>query len=115
MSNTLKRADIISKLNESSNSFFSMTYIKADGSVRNATGRLHVSNPKHTLVPGTGAYIGESATDALKNHNNLKYFDCNVDGNPRHGQEFGKGDYRTAKIDRITRIKINGVEYEVID
>lgn len=115
MNNTLKRNEIISKLNENSNSFFSMTYVKADGSLRNATGRLHVQNPKHTLVPGTGLYIGESAEDVLKNHNNIKYFDCTVDGRPRNGQEFGKGDYRTAKIDRIKKIKISGITYEIVD
>jgi hypothetical protein len=115
MNNTIKRNEIYAKINEVPNGFFGMTYIKADGSVREATGRLHVKNPKHTLVPGTGAYLGESAQEALENHNNIKYFDCGVDGNPRHGQEFGKGDYRTAKIDRITRIRIKGVEYEVID
>lgn len=103
------------KLNESPNGFFSMVYIKADGSIRKATGRLHVSNPKHTLVPGTGKYIGESAQDAYIKHNNLKYFDCTVDGNPRNGQTFGKGDFRTAKIERIKEMTINKVNYIIVD
>ncbi len=111
----LKRTKIYNTINSNRNGFFWMKYIKADGTIREATGRLHVSNPKHTLVPGTGEFLGQSASDALKLHNNIKYFDCTVDGNPRNGQEFGKGDYRTAKIDRIIELKCNGIHYQIID
>lgn len=111
----LKRADIYNTINKNANSFFWIKYIKADGTIREATGRLHVQQPKHTLVPGTGEFIGESASEALKFHNNIKYFDCTVDGKPRNGQEFGKGDYRTAKIDRILEIKTGGIHYQIID
>lgn len=112
---TMVRSMIVEKLNENPNQIFSMVYVKKNGEVRKATGRLHVSNPKHTLVPGTGLYIGQSAADALKIHNNLKYFDCGVDGNPRVGQIPGKGDFRIAKIVSIKEITINGVHYDVID
>jgi hypothetical protein len=112
---TIKRSEIATTLENNANSFFSMVYTKADGTKREATGRLHVANPKHTLVPGTGKFLGMSAETALKKHNNIKYFDCNIDGNPRKGQTFGKGDFRTAKIANIEQIKINGITYKVID
>ena len=113
--NTIKRSEIANKLETTNNKIFSMTYTKADGSIRSATGRLHVSKPKHTLVPGTGKFIGMSAETALAVHNNIKYFDCNIDGNPRKGQTPGKGDFRTAKIANIQTIRIDGVDYKVVD
>ena len=111
---TIVRSMIVKKLNENPNQIFAMVYVKKNGELRKATCRLHVSNPKHTLVPGTGLYAGESAADALKIHNNLKYFDLGVDGKPRAGQTEGKGDFRTAKIDSIKELTINGVHYDVI-
>lgn len=111
----IKRTQLLSFLDNHKNAIFSMIYRKTSGEIRHATGRLHVSNPKHTLVPGTGQYLGQSADEAYKKHFNLKYFDCGVDGNPRHGQTFGKGDYRTAKIDNIQQITIAGDSYELIN
>ena len=112
---TIKRSEIVNRIESTPNNFFSMTYVKADGSLRSATGRLHVAKPKHTLVPGTGKFIGMSAETALAVHNNIKYFDCNIDGNPRKGQTPGKGDFRTAKIENIQTVRIDGVDYKVID
>ena len=105
----LQRKFIMEKLNENPNGFFSMVYVKADGSIRHAVGRLHVSNPSHALKPGTGKFIGESAEDAYKNHNNLKYFDCNFES------DSGRGAYRTAKIDRIQEMTIDKVHYTIVD
>lgn len=85
------------------NKIFSMIYYKANGEVRTARCRLHVENPKYCQKPGTGKYIGESAAEALKNHNNIKYYDLD------------KLCYRTAKIDRIISIRACGKRYFVED
>lgn len=111
----LKRSELMTMLYANKHSIFSMLYKKSSGEMRKATGRLHVANPKHTLVPGTGEFLGQSSKEAYKKHFNLKYFDCNIDGNPRHGQTFGKGDYRTAKIENIQEVTIAGTTYQLID
>lgn len=111
----LKRSDLMNKLNANKHSIFSMIYRKASGEIRHATGRLHVSNPKHTLTPGTGKFKGQTAKMAYEKHFNVKYFDCNINGNPRVGQTFGKGDFRTAKIQNIEQITIAGETYQLID
>ena len=113
--NKLKREMLVSLLEENSNQIFSMIYIKANGEKRKAVCRLHVSNPKHTTKPGTGKYKGISSEEALKRHNNLKYFDLNAEGTPSIGQTPGKGNYRTAKIDRIIEVTIKGIQYILID
>ena len=113
--NKIHRADVYNKLNENRNQIFSMLYQKANGEMRKATCRLHVSNPKHCQAPGAGQFIGESAREALEIHNNIKYFDLGVEGVPTASQTPGKGGYRTAKIDRIHEITVSGVTYEVID
>ena len=115
MMNTIKRCDVVKTLKNNGNQFFGLVYVKADGTYREATGRLSVVNPKHTLVPGTGKYPGMTGKEAIDKYDNLKYFDCTVDGNPRKGQTRGKGDYRIAKISSIKSIKIKGISYEVID
>lgn len=111
----LKRTDLMSKLIANKHAIFSMIYKKASGETRHATCRLHVSNPQHTLVPGTGKFKGQTAETAYEKHFNIKYFDCGVDGNPRVGQTFGKGDFRTAKIQNIEQITIAGEIYQLID
>lgn len=112
---TMKRSEIYNTLNANPYKFFGMTYIKANGEVRKATGLLRVKTPKHTQAPGTGQRIGQSAKEALEDHNNIKYFDVTVDGNPGEGQTPGKGGYRTAKIDRITELRINGEQYTIVN
>lgn len=107
--NTIRRNEIVNKINEVPNLIFAMTYIKADGTLRKATCRLHVSNPTHCQKPGEGLYAGESFKHALEVNNNIKYFDLGVEG------DGGKGGFRTAKIDRIQTVTINGQQYDVID
>ena len=103
---TIKRSEVYSVLQKNANLIFGMEYIKADGSLRKATCRLHVNDPKYANKPNGNGLTAESA---YQEYNNIKYFDCNVEGNG------GKGGYRTAKIDRIQKLKIKGVEYKVID
>lgn len=109
MTKTINRNSVAELIYSAENKFFGMTYIKADGSLRNAVCRLHVSNPTHCQKPGEGKYKGQSAEEALKKNNNIKYFDVTVEN------ETGKGAFRTAKIDRIQTVTVNGEKYEVID
>ena len=44
--------------------FFSMVYIKKDGSRREATAQLHVSNPRNEAITPNGT--GETAHEALQ-------------------------------------------------
>ena len=106
---TIKRTEIVPRLNLTPNQIFGMTYIKADGTLRKATCRLHVQNPSHCQAPGEGSREGESAFHALRVNNNIKYFDLTVDG------DGGKGGYRTAKLERIETVSIGGHYYKVID
>lgn len=106
---TIKRTEIVPRLNLTPNQIFGMTYKKADGTLRKATCRLHVQNPSHCQAPGEGIREGESAFHALRVNNNIKYFDLTVDG------DGGKGGYRTAKIERIETVSIGGHYYKVID
>ena len=106
---TINRNEILNTINQAPNQIFAMTYIKADGTLRKATCRLHVQNPTHCQKPGEGLYQGETFEHALKVNNNIKYFDLGVDGNG------GKGGFRTAKIDRIQTVTVCGVQYTVID
>ena len=76
--NTIKRNEIVNTINTNPNRIFGMTYIKADGTLRTASCKLHVSNPTHCQKPGTGLYQGESFKHALEVNNNIKYFDMNV-------------------------------------
>lgn len=103
---TIKRNEIYSKLVNNGNLIFSIEYIKADGSLRKANCRLGVDNPKFAPKPNGNGMDGKTAYAI---YNNIKYFDLGVEGNG------GKGGYRTAKIDRIQKIKLGGVEYTVID
>ena len=106
---TIKRTEIVPRLNLTPNQIFGMTYIKADGTLRKATCRLHVQNPSHCQAPGEGIREGESAFHALRVNNNIKYFDLTVQN------ETGKGGYRTAKLERIETVSIGGHYYKVID
>lgn len=106
---TIRRNEIVPRLNLMPNQIFGMTYIKADGTLRKATCRLHVQNPSHCQAPGEGIREGESAFHALRVNNNIKYFDLTVDG------DGGKGGYRTAKLERIETVSIGGHYYKVID
>lgn len=106
---TIHRNEIVPRLNLTPNQIFGMTYIKADGTLRKATCRLHVQNPSHCQAPGEGIREGESAFHALRVNNNIKYFDLTVDG------DGGKGGYRTAKLERIETVSIGGHYYKVID
>lgn len=106
---TIRRNEIIPRLNLTPNQIFGMTYIKADGTLRKATCRLHVQNPSHCQAPGEGIREGESAFHALRVNNNIKYFDLTVEGSG------GKGGYRTAKLERIETVSIGGHYYKVID
>ena len=106
---TIKRTEIVPRLNLNPNQIFGMTYIKADGTLRKATCRLHVQNPSHCQAPGEGIREGESAFHALRVNNNIKYFDLTVDG------DGGKGGYRTAKLERIETVSIGGHYYKVVD
>lgn len=106
---TIKRTEIVPLLNLTPNQIFGMTYIKADGTLRKATCRLHVQNPSHCQAPGEGSREGESAFHALRVNGNIKYFDLTVDG------DGGKGGYRTAKLERIETVSIGGHYYKVVD
>lgn len=106
---TIKRDQILDTINRNPNHIFAMTYIKADGSLREATCRLHVQNPQHTLKPGTGLYAGESFEHAYNVNGNIKYFDMGVEG------DGGKGGFRTAKIARIQTVTVDGHTYHVVD
>ena len=106
---TIRRNEIVPLLNRNSHLIFGMTYLKADGTYRKATCRLHVQNPSHCQAPGEGTREGESAFHALRVNGNIKYFDMTVDG------DGGKGGYRTAKIERIETVSIGGHYYKVID
>lgn len=106
---TIKGSQVVDLLNTRPTSIFGMVYRKQDGTLRTASGRLHVTNPSHGTKPGQGIRIGQSAEEALE-QGNLKYYDMgkkNPDGT--------QGAYRTAKISRIERLTFGGLVYRVED
>ena len=107
---TIRRNEIIPLINQNPNYIFAMTYLKKDGSLREARCRLHVTHPKHSTAPGEGIREGESFRHALEVNNNIKYFDLTVEGKDGNG----KGDYRTANLDRIETVTVNGKTYKVV-
>lgn len=110
MSNIIKRSEILSLINTRPTAIFGLEYLKADGTVRRASCRLHVSNPGHGTKPGQGLYRGESAKEALENHGNLKYYDMG-----KKSPDGSQGAYRTAKLSRIQRLVFDSVSYIVVD
>lgn len=65
-----------------------------------------IYNPKNAKKPNGK---GQSAKEAEKLHNNLKYYACaDWDGN-------GRGIYRSCGYDRIYRLTTKGVTYDVCD
>ena len=68
-----------------------------------------VENPANATKPGTGKFIGQSAEDAEKLHNNLKYY------NPTGEDAKGRGIYRTCGYDRIYQFTTRGVTFNVMD
>jgi hypothetical protein len=84
--------------------FFSMRYVKKDGSFREATAQLHVSNPRDTKLTPNGT--GESAVEALEN-GRIKYYEA-------HHETQTNGAYRQCRIDRLIDLKVKGVNYIVI-
>jgi hypothetical protein len=68
-----------------------------------------VDNPKNALKPGTGKFIGQSAEEAEKKNNVLKYF------NPHGVDSKGRGVYRSCGYERIYALKTKGIEFEIID
>jgi hypothetical protein len=84
--------------------FFHLSYIKADGSEREANAQLHVSNPRNTELTPKGT--GENWKDAMKD-GRIKYYE------PHHPGDM-QGVYRQCRISRLVSMKIRGVTYKVI-
>lgn len=84
--------------------FFSMVYYKKDGSRREATAQLHVSNPRNEAIKPNG--LGETAKEALAS-GRIKYYEAHHPGDKN-------GVYRQCRIDRLDSMKVRGVTYKVI-
>jgi len=84
--------------------FFHLSYIKADGTEREANAQLHVSNPRNEAITPNGT--GESAKEAM-NGGRIKYYEAHHPGDMN-------GVYRQCRIDRLVSMKIRGVTYKVI-
>ena len=84
--------------------FISLRYVKKDGTVRDAVGQLHVSNPRNEAATPKGT--GESASHALGKGRG-KYYET-------HHKEEKTGVYRQCAVERLIHIKVRGVTYNVI-
>jgi hypothetical protein len=78
-------------------------WVKSDGSIRRGSVCFGVKHPSNTTEPGKGIRSGVSFNDAIENNGVLKFFDVNAEN--RNGS---KGDYRSAKLDRILKINYDG-------
>lgn len=85
--------------------FFHMTYIKKDGTKREANCQLHVSNPRNEAITPNG--LGETAREALAS-GRIKYYEAH------HAGLEGQGVYRQCRIDRLVSMKVKGVTYRII-
>ena len=89
--------------------FFGISFLKADGSLRNSSIQFGVFNPQSSLPPGTGKYIGENFFEALA-EGRIKFYDPN-----KINEKGGRGAYRQCRIDRLISLTVDGIKYEVID
>lgn len=85
---------VIKFIHDTNGRFFSVSFIKKDGSARNMTARLGVRKG----IKGTGTY---SHTGDI-HRNNMTVWDT------------AKRNFRTVPLDRIIWIKIDGQEYSVV-
>jgi DNA-directed RNA polymerase subunit RPC12/RpoP len=67
-----------------------------------------VSNPANVTAPGQGWFDGISADEAESRYNLFKHYDRNA-----RNDDGSRGGYRQADYDRIKKLKIRGVKYEV--
>ena len=93
MSNVINRTEALTLINQAKakSQFYAATYIKKDGSEREA--QCHPNTQKH-LKGGTATYNAS-------NSSNIGYYDI------------GKKSYRCFNIERVTRLKVGGKEYTV--
>jgi hypothetical protein len=84
-------------------------WVKADGSIRRGSCTFGVQNPTHVTKPGQGVRKGVTFTEALEK-GTLKFFDVNADNG-----DGTKGGYRSAKLNRITKITYNGETHLIED
>jgi hypothetical protein len=85
-----------------------ITWVKADGSIRTGSCMFGVKKPSHVTVPGKGVRKGVDFKEALEK-GTLKFFDATADND-----DGTKGGYRSAKLNRITKIVYDG-ETHIID
>ena len=78
-------------------------WVKSDGSIRRGSVCFGVKHPSNTTEPGKGIRSGVSFNDAIENNGVLKFFDVNAEN-----RNDSKGDYRSAKLDRILKINYAG-------
>lgn len=109
----LKRTNIrgiIEELhNNFSGKFFGISFLKADGSLRNSSIQFGVFNPQSSLPPGTGKYVGENFFEALA-EGRIKFYDPN-----KINEKGGRGAYRQCRIDRLISLTIDGIRFEIED
>lgn len=99
----MKSSEIVSFVRNIPNGrMIGITWVKVDGSLRTASATFGVKNPSGTVAPGQGVRSGVGFAEAASK-GVLKFFDTNAIN--RNGT---KGDYRSAKIDRIVKISYNG-------
>lgn len=79
-----------------------ITWVKADGSLRKGSVCFGVKHPTNATPPGGGVRSGLSFDDAVS-QGVLKFFDVNAVN--KNGT---KGDYRSAKLNRILKITYGG-------
>ena len=106
----ITEAQVVDIINALDGRYFSLEYVKADGSKSGKRlAQLHVKNPRTGITtPGQGQYKGVSAKDALAK-GVIKYYDVNkleTDGE--------RAAYRSCRIERLISIAVNGKEYSVI-
>jgi len=106
----MKRSEIVTFVRSIPNGqFIHIQFIKADGTLRDATVQFGVQNPSNVTAPGKGVRKGVSFSEAV-DMGVLKFYEANKDnGNGTHGA------YRSAKIANIVSITANGKTYRIED
>lgn len=88
-------------IEKAGHNIFGVTFIKADGSVRRMTARLHVAKPKNQ--PHPQGIVDRAAQDAESGTMTVYDMNCRENGK--------QGAYRRFRLDMVKEVQISGEKF----
>lgn len=88
-------------IEKAGHNIFGVTFVKADGSIRRMTARLHVANPKNQPAPQ--GIVDRAAQDAESG--TMTVYDMNKRINGKQGA------YRRFRLESVKEVQISGEKF----